>query len=158
MSVLQKGAIMQTFLPYEDFLKSASVLDDKRLGKQRVESMQILNTLETGNGWKHHPIVKMWKGHEQWLVLYTTMICQEWKQRGFQDTVLTKVLDKYPDILLETPTPKPHWLGNEELHSSHRSNLLRKDANHYKQFGWSEQDDKPYLWWTPEKDWYNVTN
>ena len=152
---------MQTFLPYEDFVQSASVLDDKRLGKQRVEGMQILNTLETGNGWKNHPIVKMWDGHEQWLVMYTAMICQEWKQRGFKDTVLDKVLDKYGQFVLEKPKWKPHWLGNPELHSSHRSNLLRKDYEHYKQFNWVESDDMPYLWWTPEKDWYkgesNVT-
>lgn len=28
---------MQTFLPYPDFVESASVLDRQRLGKQRVE-------------------------------------------------------------------------------------------------------------------------
>ena len=36
---------MQTFLPYSDFEQSLSCLDNKRLGKQRVESMQILNIL-----------------------------------------------------------------------------------------------------------------
>ena len=34
---------MQTFLPYDNFEESASVLDWKRLGKQRVEAMQIVN-------------------------------------------------------------------------------------------------------------------
>ncbi|MDQ1681515.1 MAG: hypothetical protein QOH99_56, partial [Frankiaceae bacterium] len=33
---------MQTFLPYADFGASARVLDDRRLGKQRVETLQIL--------------------------------------------------------------------------------------------------------------------
>ena len=36
---------MQTFLPYKSFTKSAQVLDYKRLGKQRVEAMQIFNAL-----------------------------------------------------------------------------------------------------------------
>lgn len=36
---------MQTFLPYKDFAECARVLDDKRLGKQRVECLQILNAL-----------------------------------------------------------------------------------------------------------------
>jgi hypothetical protein len=36
---------MQTFLPYNDFVKSARVLDYKRLGKQRVEGMQIINAI-----------------------------------------------------------------------------------------------------------------
>ena len=34
---------MQTFLPYADFQRSAQVLDYKRLGKQRVEALQIHN-------------------------------------------------------------------------------------------------------------------
>ena len=36
---------MQTFLPYESFEESASVLDWRRLGKQRVEGMQIINAI-----------------------------------------------------------------------------------------------------------------
>jgi len=37
---------MQTFLPFPDFKKSASCLDYKRLGKQRVEGLQILNAIQ----------------------------------------------------------------------------------------------------------------
>lgn len=36
---------MQTFLPYADFSMSAKCLDYRRLGKQRVEAMQILNAI-----------------------------------------------------------------------------------------------------------------
>lgn len=36
---------MQTFLPYASFAATAAVLDDKRLGKQRVETLQVLQTL-----------------------------------------------------------------------------------------------------------------
>ena len=32
---------MQTFLPEEDFYKTAQSLDRQRLGKQRVETLQI---------------------------------------------------------------------------------------------------------------------
>ncbi len=53
---------MQTFLPYPDFKRSAKVLDYRRLGKQRVEALQILKALQVENyGWRNHPIVKMWK-------------------------------------------------------------------------------------------------
>ena len=43
---------MQTFLPFPDFHESAACLDMRRLGKQRVEAMQILRTI-TGlsSGW-----------------------------------------------------------------------------------------------------------
>ena len=36
---------MQTFLPYESFAESAKVLDWRRLGKQRVEGMQIIKAI-----------------------------------------------------------------------------------------------------------------
>jgi len=38
---------MQTFLPYPSYEKSANVLDQKRLWKQLVEGLQILDTLVT---------------------------------------------------------------------------------------------------------------
>ena len=44
---------MQTFLPYPDFIASARVLDSKRLGKQRVEALQVLRGLiRPGYGWR----------------------------------------------------------------------------------------------------------
>ena len=36
---------MQIFLPYADFRKSLRVLDNKRLGKQRVETYQIISAI-----------------------------------------------------------------------------------------------------------------
>jgi len=33
---------MQTFLPYPDFARCAAVLDPLRLGKQRVEVLQLM--------------------------------------------------------------------------------------------------------------------
>ncbi|GAA3827626.1 pyrimidine dimer DNA glycosylase/endonuclease V [Nocardioides panacisoli] len=43
---------MQTFLPYADFARSARSLDPKRLGKQRVEALQVVRALTTaGYGW-----------------------------------------------------------------------------------------------------------
>lgn len=36
---------MQTFLPFPDYSKSAAVLDQQRLGKQRVETLQVLQAL-----------------------------------------------------------------------------------------------------------------
>lgn len=39
---------MQTFLPYSCFDNCAASLDPKRLGKQRVEAKQIIQTLELG--------------------------------------------------------------------------------------------------------------
>ena len=44
---------MQTFLPYPDFAKSAACLDNRRLGKQRVECLQILKTLSKESKYCH---------------------------------------------------------------------------------------------------------
>ena len=50
---------MQSFLPIADFTETARILDPRRLGKQRVEALQILRGLIVpGYGWRHHPAVK----------------------------------------------------------------------------------------------------
>ena len=62
---------MQTFLPYPDFARSARVLDRKRLGKQRVETLQVLRAATVpGYGWYRHPATAMWAGHVPALVAY----------------------------------------------------------------------------------------
>lgn len=135
---------MQTFLPYPDFRESAAALDRLRLGKQRVEALQILRALTREEyGWKHHPAVKMWRGHEPALVAYGLAICEEWVARGGSDTCAAQ-------IQAEGPAPStadlPAWVGDEEFHRAHRSALLRKDPEHYgPQFG-DEPDDLPYVW------------
>lgn len=133
---------MQTFLPDKDFEWSAKFLDVKRLGKQRVEVYQLLRVL-TGvtKGWQNHPCCKMWKGHESTLKRYGIVICKYWIKLGYKDTLLEKISN------INVPeTEPPPWLGNEEFHRSHRSNLLRKDKSHYGKFWDYEPDDLPYVW------------
>lgn len=138
---------MQTFLPYADFAKSAAILDRQRLGKQRVETLQIMKALTTGQGWINHPATKMWRGHECSLLFYQDAICSEWTSRGYKDTCLFKTWDLHDDWCKnEPPLPSPSWLGNEEFHAAHRSNLLRKDPVWYGKFGWTEPDDLEYIW------------
>ena len=147
---------MQTFLPYPDMHDSVACLDNKRLGKQRVEAMQILNVLEgRRDGWKNHPAVKMWGGCTEALHLYKDLCIAEWIDRGFNNTMDYTSGYMKPDIDISrlTRNPKnsawnplfPEWWGGE-IHATHRSNLLRKDAQHYGQFGWCETDDLPYFW------------
>jgi hypothetical protein len=132
---------MQTFLPYPSFVLSAEVLDDRRLGKQRVEAMQILNALKReSGGWVNHPAVKMWRGHEEALQMYHDTMITVWIQRGFRNTMKT-FKDRW------TSLPKmPPWLGNEAFHRSHRSNLLRKDLVFYGSRFTDVGPDLPYVW------------
>lgn len=134
---------MQTFLPYPGFARSAAVLDDVRLGKQRVEAYQIVRSLlGITQGWRHHPATKMWRGYEDALIEYGVAMCDEWTARGRADTVREKLLA----LRGGGPAVRPPWLGDEAFHSAHRSNLLRKDPAHYGRFGWTESADLPYVW------------
>lgn len=139
---------MQTFLPYADFNKTAQVLDYKRLGKQRVETKQILNALDgLSKGWTNHPATKMWRGYRYELAQYGIAICNEWRKRGYNDSLLPEFAVRKQSYLLLGETERPDWLGNIDLHISHQSNLIRKDPTFYIPiFGESVPDDLPYLW------------
>lgn len=135
---------MQTFLPSDSFIASAMILDSKRLGKQRVEVLQLLNALqpESRSHWRNHPAAKMWRGFENALTLYGMRVCEEWQARGFKDTILNQLQAKFnPDDV-----SRPPWLGNEEFHRSHRSNLIRKWPEYYSRLWPDVPDNLPYVW------------
>lgn len=143
---------MQTFLPYESFQQTAEILDYKRLGKQRLETKQILNALAPGSTskWRNHPAVKMWKGYEECLKLYMSVMIKEWISRGYKNTM------EIPEINGDrNGIPYPPWLGDERLHLSHRCNLYRKNPDYYcKYFGMMEREMRkaPYWWPVPLKN------
>lgn len=135
---------MQTFLPYPDFEKSLICLDKRRLGKQRVESWQILQTISgNSSGWKNHPAIKMWARFEEALKLYYNLSLDIWASYGYKNTKLQPI--QIGTIVL------PTWIGMEDFHASHRSNLLRKNPKWYGNFGWLETPDLPYIWPTEIK-------
>lgn len=146
---------MQTFLPLPRFKHSAACLDNKRLGKQRVECKQILLCLGVPVGehkpgtssWRNHPAVRMWTGYETALAVYAIVVCREWIRRGFNDTLCPQFMGSYTTLrnTIERNVYPP-WVGDEQFHASHRSNLLRKDFRHYSRFGWQEPIDMPYYW------------
>lgn len=147
---------MQTFLPYPDFDQTAKCLDMRRLGKQRVEAWQIYLALtEHSYGWKNHPAVKMWQGYEPALCYYGLVICIEWIQRGYRDTLAVRFQERclYYEHLFNdrSPFPLPPWLGNEEFHQSHKSNLMRKNPEFYgKFFGSDYPQNLSYFWPTTQ--------
>lgn len=137
---------MQTFLPYDSYQKSAKVLDRQRLGKQRVETIQILNALtDPGYGWQNHPAVTMWRGYEFELGLYGIAICEEWISRGYKDTCLDKIIAKIDDIE-NVNLDVPPWVGYDSFHLSHQSNLVRKNPEFYKPVFGNIPDNLKYVW------------
>jgi hypothetical protein len=147
---------LQTFLPFPDFAASAKALDPRRLGKQRVEALQVLRALTTpGYGWRHHPAVRMWKGYEEALGSYGVTVCRTWYQLGFADTCELKLREELAQVGLPAPRTQeelaaaaalPPWLGDPALHRSHQSSLLRKDPDWYRPLFPDTPDDLPYVW------------
>lgn len=137
--------MVNTFLPYSDFKKIAKILDNKRLGKQRVEAKQILTILlgnAKSNAWKNHPVVLMWKGHENALKYYYNTMIDEWIARGFVNT-----MQKFP---LRHPINIPWFVKCKPVILSHRASLLRKNHAHYsKYFSVNpEYMKRSYIWIT----------
>jgi len=101
-------------------------LDYRRLGKQRVECLQIINILEgkqTSAGWKSHPAVKMWEGYINSLKYYANCCIDEWISRGYKNT-----MEKYD---VDHQNEDPWWVGNEDFHRAMRARLIEKDRNFY---------------------------
>lgn len=121
---------MQTFLiPLEE-------LDNKRLGKQRVEAKQIHMAL-TGEStaWRNHPATIMWEDYESALATYGLEVCREWTERGYDDSLAEWFSDREWST---EDSAMPWWMtDNEVRHAlllSHTSNLLRKNIEHYAEF------------------------
>ena len=141
---------MQTFLPFSDFKTSLYCLDDRRLGKQRLEADQAIQIL-SGNGkltkngkvaYANHPTCLQWAGFLDSLKLYFNLTVKLWVAKGYNNNYS---LFELPKTIIHPP-----WLGYEPYHSSHRASLLFKKYEHYSQFGWAETPKIEYFW--PSKD------
>ncbi len=147
---------MQTFVPFSDFEAAARSLDDRRLGKQRVETIQVVRALTVPDyGWRHHPAALMWRGYEEALGRYGLTTCEVWVERGYADTcaatIRTDLAAAGVDAIrgydeLREAGALPPWLFDEDLLRSHRSNLVRKDPGHYGPQFPDVPPDLPYVW------------
>ena len=149
---------MQTFLSSTSFEQSAKWLDTQRLGKQRVECLQILRALTNPNyGWQNHPCIKMWRGYEYALARYGLKICEEWVKRGHKDTCFQKIVDVFDGIVPYQENPP--WL-TEEFASNHRSILLGKVLEKFNE-AWHNAtyiSDGNYMMYKEQVKWYQQWN
>ena len=137
---------MQTFLPSRNFITVARMLDSKRLNKQILEGYQILNVLSgmspTG-GWRNHPAVKMWRGHEGMLHTYIQAMITEAKLRGIKtdknEENIRNLFNKVGDSWGET---MPDWYFDQNkimrIVTTHKANLFDKDPMYYAHFGYAK--------------------
>ncbi|MFI6106445.1 MSMEG_6728 family protein [Streptomyces sp. NPDC051310] len=154
---------MQTFLPFSGFTRSATALDPRRLGKQRVEALQVFRGLTVpGYGWRRHPAVRMWAGYEEALVRYCLDVCLVWTAEGRSDTCASTLMRDFHAWSPGTEVRRqdrlaadgdlPPWLGDPAFHRSHQSALLRKDPQYYQGRFPGVPDDLPYLWPKSDRD------
>jgi hypothetical protein len=140
---------MQTFLISENPADTAKILDNRRLGKQRVEALTILKILlgqSNSDAWVHHPAVLMWKGYERWLHLeYISAIMNEWENKGFKNDKCEKTFNELGRLMIGFDLSKPDWFS-EAFFNSHKSNLIRKKPEFYKPLWPNIPDNLPYIW------------
>jgi hypothetical protein len=147
---------MQTFVPYADFEASARALDPKRLGKQRVEVIQIVRALTVpGYAWSQHPAVLMWKGYEEALGRYGLTTCEVWLELGFGDTCAATIAadlaafgiaEIRSQAELAAAGALPPWLEDGVVQESHQSALVRKDPAFYRRLFPDVRPDIDYVW------------
>jgi hypothetical protein len=168
---------VQTFLPYPNFARSAAVLDRARLGKQRVECLQLIKTLtlRSDKGWSNHPCARMWRPNVSLLLAYGLVVCRQWTDFGYRDTCAEKMIRQVDDhlcdperaiwcaekttkardwgeVIITCDIKVPSWMGKYSLHRSHMSNLVRKDADIYRPKFPSVSDTLEYFWPRGEDD------
>jgi hypothetical protein len=86
-------------------------------------------------------------------------MCDEWLKRGYNSTMIPKIQGTLTRALelgrIQDELTYPYWLTDtgtyEQIASTHRVALLRKDYAWYSQFGWDEDTGtRPeyyqYLW------------
>lgn len=89
-------------------------------------------------------------------------MCAQWRAAGYSDTceaTLRTDLVRAREITVVRTQAElaeagelPGWLGDDELHRSHRSALLRKEPAHYRRFFHDVPDDLPYVWPRSDRD------
>src|SRR5579871_5412727 len=102
--------MVNTFFVDFDPKVTMAILDTKRLGKQRVEAMQIIEALEGNSKSKtipNHPATKMWKGYVDALKDYYNCAVQEWIDRGKDNNMDLFELKEDPEY--------PPWCDNEKI-------------------------------------------
>lgn len=132
-----------TFITSSNLKKCAKNLDQKRLGKQRVEAKIILDTILNQNnnntkGWKNHPSTKMWMDYPDALKVYYNTMVKEWINRGYENNM--KLYDVDPDVV-----EWPWWFFWRPLHLSHRASLIRKNPEYYEQIFKLNKKEEDYL-------------
>lgn len=141
---------MITYVPLPTSYRACvSILDHRKLGKQRVDALQIFTACtHPTNAWHSHPAVKMWRGAELGLLAFGIAACDEWIARGHVDTLRDNFITngiRISDNSSLSTDYYPSWWGDDRVHSSHRALLLSLDSA-YGRFNWTERPSRNIYW------------
>ena len=92
-------------------------------------------------------------GYVPALTLYGLAMVDEWVRRGGADSTRSNILEFAPEVAEpdRSNMPMPPWLGDPALHRSHRSRLISKAPDVYRNMFPGTPADLDYVWPEPEK-------
>jgi hypothetical protein len=126
-------------------LETAKALDARRLQKQIVECLQILDALNGAKAWSNHPCILQYKGHERWLLNY--MYCLT----GYIQCDILFALNSNHNC--QEITPNFH---TQEYFDQMKRRLYTKDNEHYKQ--WAYLGESDVNWYFVDGEWRKYIN
>ena len=135
---------MQTFIVYEDPIKSAAALDPKRRFSQIYEGIHILASnlglsdklMNPKRSVINHPIAKLWYGHDGALYAYIVVHYAVWSihDRRSTDPTINEINLRFLSTYCKGSTDIP--IRVKELILEHRQQLLAKYPAFYSKYGW----------------------
>lgn len=127
-------------------LYTAEILDKKRLNKQIIECVQLLNAIKgISNAWKNHPCAIQYRDNVEWLENY--MLCIKAYRDGDIDNALS-----FNNRCVEM-TPSFHI---EEYFNQMKRRLFTKNQEHYKQ--WRHLGVSNENWYWVDNNWKKYIN
>ena len=110
-------------LPVANFRESVRMLSPSDAELQFRTVQTILSFFRRAH-LKVPPRIAMWINHETALKYYEKLLSERTKHPFFETPINGNL---------------PPWFGNPEIHASHRAVLLKRNPEHYQQFGWKEK-------------------
>lgn len=155
---------MTIYMTHTKFHASSEALDKARLDRQINLVGKTLKVLEGDPTDDSHEdmIVRAWEGYTAALAWYGLILCNAWLQwkpssqvtiRTRQAVWFNEVFEDAMEFDAETSREEmisrlpelPPWVGNKNVHRSHRSNLIRKFPARYADMFPGTPEDMPHL-------------
>lgn len=116
---------VQTFAPFPNIDRCASVLDGARL-RSNVAEAWVMLTVRPGSPWSRHVVTRMWAGHAYALRSFALACSSECASRGYKEPYRARL-----EALDFSDTGFPAWWGDPLTHLRYRSLLRAKLPDWY---------------------------